>query len=373
LAPVPKQRKSVTLKDVAAAAGVSVGMASRVLANYGSYSEATRKAVTNAAEKLDYRPNGVARSLRLRRTRAIGVMISEIVSYHWTVFVQGVEEAARRAGYHVILCNTADDVQLEKEYLSDMRERGVDGIIVSPLAQNFDTFTKLASAGFPIVLVNSRIPGVGITHILSDDRQAAWDAVVYLGSLGHRRIGLVAGLQELETGRNRLHGYKAGLTQLGLSFDERLVAYGNYREDQAYEAARRLVTSRVAPTAILICSEIMTGAALRCLKDLGVHIPAELSVVGFDDPAWASFFAPAITTLREQRFYMGRLASDTLIATIQDPVSGFRRTPEIVLRTELVVRESCAAPRQRLAIGRANTASAVPRRMGTNRLGGRDR
>jgi DNA-binding LacI/PurR family transcriptional regulator len=321
-------------------------MASRVLSNYGSFSEQTRKEVLRAAAKLDYRANGVARSLRLRRTRAIGVMISEIISYHWTVFVQGVEEAARGAGYHVILCNTADDVELEREYLSDMRERGADGIIVSPLAENYPAFTRLAASGFPIVLVNSRIPGTDITRILSDDRQAACEAVGYLGSLGHKRIGLVAGLQELETGRNRLDGYKAGLAQLGIAYDESLVAYGNYRQDQAYAAARRLISMKMPPTAMLICSEMMTGAALSCLRDHNVVIPEALSVVGFDDPAWASFFTPAITTLREQRFYMGKLACDTLIAAIQGPAAGFRQTPEIVLRTELIVRESCAAPRR---------------------------
>jgi DNA-binding LacI/PurR family transcriptional regulator len=336
-------------------------MASRVLSNYGSFSERTRKSVLEAAEKLEYRANGVARSLRLRRTRAIGVMISEIVSYHWTVFVQGVEEAARRAGYHVILCNTADDPQLEKEYLSDMRERGVDGIIVSPLAENHRAFGRLAASGFPIVLVNARIAGTDITRILSDDRKAACDAVGYLGSLGHSRIGLVAGLQELETGRNRLNGYKDGLAQLGLPFDEGLVTYGNYRLDQAYEAAEQLITMRRPPTAILICSEMMTGSALRCLKDHAVAIPSELSVIGFDDPAWASFFSPAITTLREERFYMGRLACDTLVANIQGSEGPFRRTPEIMLRAELVIRESCGSPRRGVAIGTSRRTMAPSR------------
>lgn len=345
-----KHKKSITLKDVAAAANVSVGMASRVLGGYGSYSENTSKSVMKAAKALDYRVNGVARSLRLRRTRAIGVMINEIASYHWTVFVQGVEEAARQAGYHVILCNTADDAQLEREYLKDLRERGVDGIIVSPLAENFPVIAKVAQSGFPMVLVNCRIDDADITNIRSDDQQAALDAVVYLGSLGHKRIGIVAGLQELETGSSRLNGYKAGLAQVGLPFHEDLVAYGNYAPALAYEATERLITMPKPPTAILVCSEMMTGAALRCLKDYGVSIPGELSVVGFDDPAWARFFSPAVTTLREQRFYMGRLASDTLIAAIDGPLAALRQFPEILLRTELIVRESCAQPRRGVAI-----------------------
>jgi DNA-binding LacI/PurR family transcriptional regulator len=358
-----KHRKSITLKDVAAAANVSVGMASRVLGGYGSYSENTRKAVMKTAKALDYRVNGVARSLRLKRTRAIGVMINEIASYHWTVFVQGVEEAARQAGYHVILCNTADDVQLEREYLNELRERGVDGIIVSPLANNLPVFAKVAQSGFPIVLINSRIEDAEITSIRSDDQQAASDAVVYLGSLGHKRIGIVAGQQELETGRSRLNGYTAGLAQLGVPYSEDLVDFGNYDQAQAYGATERLITMSRPPTAILVCSEMMTGAALRCLKDYGVSVPAELSVIGFDDPAWASFFSPAITTLCEQRFYMGRLASDTLIAAIDGPLPTLGRLPEILLRTELVIRESCARPRRSGTITLSRTSAVANYRL----------
>ncbi len=335
-----------TLKQVAAAAGVSVGMAGRVLGDYGSFSDKTRKAVIKAARQLDYRPNGVARSLRLRRTRAIGVMISDIGTFHWTVFVQGVEAAARRACYDVILANTADDAALERSYLESLRERGVDGIIVSPLPENSEHFARLAATGFPLV-VTGWSSGIEATRIVSDDRSAAAEAVAYLFSLGHRRIGLVAGSLDLESGRNRLCGYREGLEAAGIAFDERLVAYGNYDRDQAYDAARRLVTGTPSPTALLVCNEAMTGSVLQCLKDHGIAVPADLSLIGFDDPAWASFFNPAITTLREERFDMGRLACDSLIAGLANPTSGFGTAPEIRLRTTLVRRESCAPPRRR--------------------------
>ncbi|MHA1548951.1 MAG: LacI family DNA-binding transcriptional regulator, partial [Alphaproteobacteria bacterium] len=321
--------KPATLKNVAKEAGVSLGMASRVLGKYGSYSERTRKAVLKAAAKLEYRPNEVARALRLKRTRAIGVMISDIVSYHWTVFVQGVEEAARNAGFHVILCNTADDAELEREYLNDLRQRGVDGIIVSPLEENYHHFRQLADTGFRLVLVGSRIPETEVTRIVSDDRLAATDAVDYLTSLGHERIGLVAGLMALESARNRLAGYKDGLAKAGLPFDADLVANGDYQKDRAFEAARRLITMDNPPTALLVCNELMTGATLECLKVYDVAIPEQISLIGFDDPAWANFYRPSITTLREERFNMGRLACNALVATIQDVDSGFSGAPEM--------------------------------------------
>jgi len=342
-----KQRtKSITLKDVAAAANVSVGMASRVLGSYGSYSEKTRKSVLKAAKQLNYRVNGIARSLRLKRTQTIGVMVSEIASYHWTVFVQGVEEAAHLAGYNVFICNTADSPAREKEYLSELRKRGVDGIIVSPLTENISLFSDVAETGFPIVLINCKINNRNIPSIRSDDRQAACDAVVYLNSIGHERIGIVAGSQLIETGQNRLGGYRQGHELTNLYFNEELIAYGNYDKQKAYNATQKLITGKVLPTAIIVCSEIMMGSALQCLKHHNINIPLDLSLIGFDDPDWVDFFQPGITTLKEQRFLMGSLASDTVIAIIEANLDNEKIRKDILLRTELIIRDSCAAPKK---------------------------
>ncbi|WDR04645.1 LacI family DNA-binding transcriptional regulator [Devosia rhodophyticola] len=338
-------KKPATLKDVAASAGVSLAMASRVLSKYGSYSNATRERVETAAHELSYRANGVARSLRLQRTNSVGVLISQIASYHWTTFVQGVEEAARQAGYHVILCNTNDDPKRELEYLAEMRERGVDGIIASPLAANHRAFKQLGPAGFPAVVVNAQIAGSKLVHITSDDRSAAVDAVRHLADFGHRRIGIVAGPQEFETGRARLGGYRDALKQLGMPEDETLIAYGDFKQVGGYEATRSLIGLPTPPTAILVCSELMSGGVLRCLKDHGVRIPDEMSVIAFDDPDWASFFTPSMSCLREERFYMGKLAFDALVANIEDRASPAGQTREIVLKSELIQRESVAAPR----------------------------
>lgn len=339
-----RRGQSITLKHVAAEAGVSVGIASRVLGGYGSFSEKSRVAVLAAAETLNYRANGVARSLRLKRTNTIGVLISQISSYHWTTFVQGVEESARQAGYGVVLANTGDDAQRELEYLHDMRARGIDGIVASPLDRNLRAFRQAADSGYPLVTVNVSTGSRKAAVVTSDDRRAGADAVVHLAALGHRRIGLVAGDQTIETGRIRLESYRTGLRETGLAFEEDLVGYGNYRQDEAYEVARRLITMPRPPTALLVCNESMTGAVLRCLHDHAISIPHDISLVGFDDPDWASFFAPAITTLREERYYMGTLACNALLAEIEAP-RGSAEAPVVALRTRLVVRESCSAPR----------------------------
>lgn len=338
------KRKSITLRDVAAEAGVSIGIASRVLGGYGSFSEKSRASVLAAAEKVNYRANGVARSLRLRRTNTIGVLISQISSYHWTSFVQGVEESARRAGYGVVLANTADDPLREMEYLRDLRERGIDGIIASPLDRNLRAFRQAADSGFPMVTVNVHLGSDKAATVATDEKRAGADAVAHLASLGHRRIGLVAGDMTLESGRSRLESYLNGLEEAGIAFDEDLVVHANYRQDEAYEAARRLISMPQPPTALLVCNESMTGAVLRCLRDHGVGIPYDISLIGFDDPDWASFYSPAITTLREERYYMGKLACDALLAELElNRVS--QDSALVTLRTRLVVRQSCAKPR----------------------------
>lgn len=334
--------RRITLKEVAKEAGVSVGMASRVLSNYGSYSERTRTKVLRAARALDYRPNALARSLRLGRTKAIGVVVSNIVSYHWTTFVRGIEAAAQERGYQVILGTTADDAGAERRYLRALHERNVDGIILSPSAENEEMLIKLAQGGLPMVLVESDMTSVGAPRINVDNRLAAERATAYLLGLGHRAIGIVTGSLALASGRDRLQGYRDALAAAGLEADPALEGHGEYRFEPAYDATRRLMEQPEPPTALLVCNESMTGAALQCLKDLRIRVRDDVSLVAFDDPAWTSFFTPAITTVRTPRQRVAQLALATLLAHINEPDSKLAAVGERLIPTELVVRESCA-------------------------------
>ncbi|MCA9839114.1 MAG: LacI family DNA-binding transcriptional regulator [Trueperaceae bacterium] len=335
--------KRATLKDVAKKAKVSVGMASRVLGNYGSYSERTRLQVLSAAKALDYRPNVVARSLRLGRTKAIGVVVSNIVSYHWTTFVRGIEAAASAQGYQVILGTTADEAKTEKDYIWALHERNVDGIVLSPSPENESMLVKLAKEEFPMVLVESDMASVNVPRINVDNRLAARRATHYLLDLGHRKIALVAGTQALPSGYDRLQGYLDALAEFNIAREESLIGYGEYRFEDAYHATRRLMSLRERPTALLVCNESMTGATLQCLKDLGIRVRDDLSLIAFDDPDWTSFFTPALTTVRTPRQEVAKLALETLLARIADPASERAAAVERIIPTELVVRESCKA------------------------------
>lgn len=335
--------KRVTLREVAEQAGVSLGMASRVLSNYGSFSSKTQAAVLEAARKLDYRPNALARSLRSGRTKAVGVVVSNILSYHWTTFIRGIEAAAQERGYQVILGTTADDPAVERDYLMALQERNVDGIILSPAPENEAFVAGLIDGGAKLVLVECANDELKAPRINIDDRLAAERATNYLLSLGHRRIGIVAGNQSLTSAQRRLAGYRDALEAVGITPSGELLGRGQYRYEPAYRAVETFLAMREPPTALLVCNELMTGAALQCLKDRGVAVPDSMSIVAFDDPAWTSFMRPAITTVRTPRVEMARLALNTMLALLNDPTDPAAAPIESIVTTEFVVRESCRA------------------------------
>lgn len=335
--------KRVTLKEVAQLAGVSVGMAGRVMGSYGSYSDATKRKVLAAAQQLSYRPHGLARSLRSGRSKALGLAVTNLASYHWITFVRGVEAAAAQQGYQVILAHTADDAAREREHIRALRERHVDGLIITPTAENEERIRELVAAGFPIVLVESAMRDVIAPRINIADRRAAHEATSYLLGLGHTRIGFVAGDQRISSGTERLGGYRAALRERGVAVHDELVAYGDYRTDRAYAATDQLMTLAVPPTALIVSSETMLGASLQCLKERQLRIPDDVSLVGFDDPPWASFFAPSLTTLRTPRERMGAMAVNTLMTMLEAPPGAPPTAGERLVAAELVVRESCRA------------------------------
>lgn len=336
--------KRVTLKDVAKMAGVSVGMASRVLGGYGSYSETTKERVSAAAEALGYRPNALARSLRLGRSKAIGLVTSNIQSYAWTTFICGFEAAAASHGYQVILGATYDDPATERAYLRSLQERNVDGIIVAPVEENLDLVEMLVDSGMPVVLIGAEDLSLKAPCINVDNRSFARQATQHLLDLGHRRIGIVAGSLAVPSGKLRLLGYQDALIAAGIEVEGELIGIGNFGFEPAYAATIALLDQETPPSALLVCNELMAGAALQALKDRDFHIPEQMSIVAFDDPAWTSFHRPGITTVRTPHAEMAELALKILLARLNDPDSEDAKPVKYVLRAELVVRESTAAP-----------------------------
>jgi len=319
-----KQR--TTLKDVAKEAGVSVTMASRVLGNYGYFSEETKSKVLKAAEKLNYKPNIIARGLRVRETKAIGVIISDVLSFFFTTLVRGIEDVANQSGYSVILCNSDEDPKKERSYLSALYERGVDGLIVSPSTGNYSYLKKLSRGGMPLVLVDRKIRGLAVPTVIVDNEAGSYEAVNYLISSGHRRIGIITGLKGVTTSEERLAGYKRALKENGLPVDEKLIKEGDYRREKAKEAALEFLRMKNPPTALFVCNEPMTSGALLALRE--------------DDPVWAPLTEPALSTVSQPSYAMGTLACQTLLKEIRQTGRTKISPEDIILKPKLIIRES---------------------------------
>lgn len=333
-----RQRK--TLKDVAREAGISVSLASRILGNYGYFSEETKSKVLKAAKKLNYKPDVIARGLKTRQTTAIGVIVSDILTFFFTTLVRGIEDVASQSGYSVILCNSDEDPIKERDYLLALYERNVDGLIVSPSMGNHSYLKKLSRGEMPLVLVDRGVRGLKVPTIIVDNEAGSYEAVNYLISLGHRRIGIITGLKGITTSEERLAGYKRALEENHISLDPELIKEGDYRREKTRKVAQNFIRMKQSATALFVCNEPMASEVLLVLRENKVKIPEEIAIIGFDDPVWALLTEPALTTISQPSYSMGTLACQTLLKEIR----GMDRTkmpPEdIILKSKLIIRES---------------------------------
>ena len=333
-----RQRK--TLKDVAREAGISVSLASRILGNYGYFSEETKSKVLKAAKKLNYKPDVIARGLKTRQTKAIGVIVSDILSFFFTTLVRGIEDVASQSGYSVILCNSDEDPIKERDYLLALYERNVDGLIVSPSTGNHSYLKKLSRGGMPLVLVDRGVRGLKVPTVIVDNEAGYYEAVNYLISLGHHRIGIITGLKGVMTSEERLAGYKRALEENGLPLKEELIKEGDYQRKKTRKVTQEFLRMKNPPIALFVCNEPMTSGALLTLRENKIKIPEEMTIIGFDDPAWAPLTEPALTTVSQPSYSMGTLACQTLLKEIRGVDRTKMPLEHIILKPKLVIRES---------------------------------
>jgi LacI family transcriptional regulator/LacI family repressor for deo operon, udp, cdd, tsx, nupC, and nupG len=332
----------VGLKDVARVAGVSISTVSRVLTGSPLVNEETRARVQQAMDALDYRPNRVARRLRRDTARAslIGLIVPDIQNPFFAELVRGVESVAQQHGYMVFLGNSDEDAAKEKRYVDLMLAESVDGLILPPSSDNAQALSALARAGLPVVCVDRRVPKVTLDAVIADNVHGAYAAVDHLLRLGHRRIGFVVGRPQLSTSKERLQGYRTALEEHGLALDAALVREGDSRQSGGRDMARELLTLPHPPTALLVGNNLMTLGALETIHALGLRIPDDVAVVGYDDMPWALALDPPLTAVRQPSYELGRRAAELLLQRVEDPK---RSTSLVVLQPELVVRQSCGA------------------------------
>ncbi len=339
-----------TIQDVAAKSGVSVATVSRVLNGSPRVSPEARDRVRAAIEALGYHPNLLGRNLRRTESRMLLVVAASIENPFYAGVVQGIEAAAHREGYNALLCNTDRDLDREAIYLGMLDQRLADGAVLLSPQLDARAMERL-DARHPLVQCCEYLDGAAVPHVTVDNRAAARDAVRYLAGLGHRRIGMIMARTQYAATRVRLDGYRDALDEAGIAHDPALVAYGGFDFENGRTAAVALLARPPAqrPTALFCVSDLVAAGAIRAAREAGLSVPADVSVVGFDDIEYATMGEPRLTTVAQPRPDLGRVAVEVLLrrlrAGAEGRSDGTAEPESIDLPHALRIRESTAPPR----------------------------
>ena len=334
----------ITARDVARRAGVSTSTVSHVVNATRPVSPELRDRVLEAMRELGYEPNAVARSLKIKRSHTIGLIISDIANPFFTAVVRGVEDIAQARGYMLIVGNSDEDPGKEEAYLRLLAARRVDGLILAPAGEPHPYLDRLVQDGFPLVFLDRDVAELPVAAVLLDSVVAAESAVRHLIQLGHRRIGMIAGRPRISSTNDRVAGYRNALAAAGLPFDPDLVVSGGSRAEGGAAAAEALLAVSPRPTALFIGNNLMTIGAVGAVLGCGLTIPDDIAVVGFDDFSWADVFRPRLTTVAQPTYELGKLAAELLVRRIE--LGDIDPPPRVVLPGELIIRESCGSKRR---------------------------
>lgn len=332
--------RDVTIFDVADEAGVSYSTVSRVINNKDHVSPEKRERVLRAMAQLGYVANEQARSLAGGASRVVGLLVDSLNSSYMDEVIRGIDDALDAENYDLMLYTTHRRKTKESAYVTKLTRKLADGLLLI-LPRNAGAYLDtLWQRRFPHVLIDYLSDGQNVPSITVTNFRGACDAMDYLLSLGHRRIGFITGNMEFGCARERLEGYQATLKKHGIPIDPQLVCEGDFLQPQGYHCARRLLSLPQPPTALFVSNDMMAFGAMEAAREQGLRLPEDLSIVGFDDIPQAAHVHPALTTVRQPLEEMGRSAANLLLKYIAEPAAEVER---IELPTALIIRESCQA------------------------------
>jgi LacI family transcriptional regulator len=329
----------VTVKDVAQAAGVSQATAARALGGYGYVSPSARRSIEDAARNMGYRRHAVARALASNVTHTVGLVVSDIENPFFAAAARGLSDALEASGYTILLANSDEDLEREGRLVEAFRSRRVDGLVVVPsVATKTRHLADLVAAEVPLVLFDRPVRGLKVDVVLVDNKEGAKTAVSHLLRRGHRRVGIVSDPPEISSSAERLEGYRAAHEEARVPVDERLIVLTGSTQADGYRGAKALLERAKRPTGIFTANNMMSVGTLLALRDLGLQVPHDVALVGFDDLEWTTLIEPPLTVVRQPVNDIGRHAGERLLARM----NGDRSPPHrIRLPTEFIVRGSC--------------------------------
>ena len=328
-----------TIKDIARELGISPSTVSRALKDHPDISPKTRKAVKELAVKLNYEPNAIALSLRSQSSRTVGMIIPEIVHYFFSSVISGIEEIAYQSGYTVIICQSNEDYDKEKNIIHTLMSKRVDGILVSvsKTTTNYDHFLELQKSNIPVVFYDRVLNIPYSDRVIVDDYMGAYKAVDHLINMGCRRIAHLATSQELMIGRNRKEGYIQALKDHGIEVDEEIILRCD-TDKHAQKCIPYILSLQKKVDGIFAVNDLTAITAMSIIKRSGYRIPEDIAIVGYSNSIYSSMTDPPLTTIEQQGNEMGRRAISLLLDRIQTDVTIDSRVEQI--KTELIVRGS---------------------------------
>lgn len=329
-----------SIKDVALKANVSTTTVSHVVNHTRFVSEKVRHEVELAIRELNYVPSAVARSLKSKTTKTIGMLIPNCSNPYFAEIVRSVEDHCFGAGYALILCNTDDDPHRQAAYLQVISEKRIDGAIIISTGEDEDLLRLLKGLPIPTVLVDREISEVNCDLVETAHLQGALMATEHLVGLGHRRIACLAGPANLNSSAQRIEGWRTALAKSDLTAETSdLLWHSDFSSQGGFTTMQSILHSPQVPTAVFVCNDLMCIGAMSAAHQAGVRVPQDMSLIGFDDIELARFASPALSTIAQPKHRIGVTAVDMVLERIQ---GGRVEARQVILQPELIVRNSTA-------------------------------
>lgn len=336
-----KIEKEITIYDIAKQLGVSAATVSRALNDSSSVNATTRSKINALAEKLGYRHNHFASSLRLQKTHTIGVILHELNSYFITSVLSGIEKVAREAKYNLIIVHSAENASIEAANARNLFHKRVDGVIASLSfdTENLSAFKQFQSKKIPVVFFDRVFENSEGVKVIINNFQAGYDATTHLIQQGCKRIAHVTSSLKRNVYSERLRGYKQAMQENNFKFDEKLLIVEGFKEQDAIRVAKRILAMKTLPDGIFITNDFCAAVVMQLLKDEGIRIPEDIAIVGFNNDIIGKVINPKLTTINYPGFEMGQVAASSLINHLKG-LWDMNLTNTLVIKSELIIRES---------------------------------
>lgn len=327
-----------TIRDVAKRANVAPITVSRVINNSGYVSQEVRHRVEQAIAELNYIPNSLGPSLRSKRTNILALVLSDITNPFWTTVARGVEDTANQSSYYVVLCNTDESQSKQDEYLTVMLKKRVDGILLVPAQSTAQSIRMIQQQGVPVVVMDRRVPDSAVDVVRCDSEEGAYHLTRHLLELGHQRIAIITGPEQVSTAVDRVMGFRRAMEEAGLGQEMQQVYWGEFNQKAGFDLTKRALRSTPRPTAIFAGNNFIAIGALKALREAGIQVPNDMAMVSFDDLPAPLVIDPFFTVAVQPAYEMGKTATELLLSRITQPVSG--HVKEVLFPAQIIVRRS---------------------------------